>query len=1143
MTAAVAACIALLASVVVASPAEAVDAPAAAPAAAVTTDPVTTDAQAVSGDIVKAAAVVGFNAENIISDGLFYDGNAMSAAEIQSFLDAKIGSCQNGKCLNVLSAGISSRAAVTSQTTGNLICSAIQGGTMRVSELIYRVQVACGISAKVILTTLQKEQGLTTSKAPSDWNLSAAMGASCPDTAPCDPAFAGVGPQILKGTQQLKTYKAANFAKQPGRNYIGYSPTASCGGTYLNIQNYATAALYNYTPYQPNAAALAAGYGLGDGCSSYGNRNFYNYYTEWFGSTQTSPAQILRSSTTGVTYLISEWKKYAFPSTERAAQFTWIASTRVVSDADLASYSDGGTAPRAVRTPGGVFLLDSGKRFAIADCGLAKDYGWDCASLPLVMQNQVDVYGDGGYLRSIAAGSDGTWLVQGQKRRQIVDLGLVAAYGIPNVTSPLSATLLGEFALGDPVVSAGIYGDDGGAVVALTGSGGYTVPPAAQTPGIVAAKRMLTSASVARLPRGADLPLRITIGDAQYVIAEAGLLRVDAYNPDTFTELPIGSSSGFPSAGSVSGPHYVREISDSQVYLISGGGLVPVSDRQQADITAQYGVSSKVWVVADGVLPAGTATGVRVVRSSAGTLFLIDGSRRFRLAGCGMVADWARSCDSVANVSDSTLANFTDAGVLQMMVRTAAGPTWLVQSGARREVPDTALVGRYGIPSSTSVISTAALSVLPVGNPVVAPGAYASPAGKTVVISDGGVFSLADDTRLPIVTAGTKKLSAETMATLAVAGALPTRMLSGGRAYVLTEAGWLIVDPRVYGGTSRFESAPDGAWNGVPVAREEQRPHFVRSRGSDQEFLVSGGALQPISNASAHNWIVAHFGVDTTTWTLAKGGLVSMTLPIGQVFRTSDGLRVADGSDIFRLPSCDLAADLGTKCADVPTVTLPPDISVTLRSTLTPLLTDSSGRAWLIQDGTRREVPDVRLLAPFGIGPDVTKVSHAMLESRPIGDPVLAAGTYTDGAGTVRLSTSAGVRYSVPVDVRAGVISDRAIKIDPGSMARFAATGDLPRRIAARGGSFLLSPEGWLAVPAATLGSLSVTASGGDLLDALPNVVGPSTAFFARERSSSQIFLVSGGLQQITDENQKNWVTAIYGVPARVWVVADSVLK
>lgn len=273
-----AATFALVASLLAAAPASAADLPVSSVQPTV--------AAPVDSAIVKAAAVVGFNPENIIADALFYDGGAMTAAQIQAFLDTKIGACRNGKCLNVLTAGISSRAAVYSQSTGNLICSAIDGGSMPVSELIYRVQVACGISAKVILVTLQKEQGLTTSKEPSDWNLKAAMGASCPDTAPCDPAFAGVGPQILKGTQQLKTYKAARFAKQPGVNYIGFSPNSACGGTNLNVANYATAALYSYTPYQPNAAALAAGYGLGDGCSSYGNRNFYNYYTAWFGSTQ-----------------------------------------------------------------------------------------------------------------------------------------------------------------------------------------------------------------------------------------------------------------------------------------------------------------------------------------------------------------------------------------------------------------------------------------------------------------------------------------------------------------------------------------------------------------------------------------------------------------------------------------------------------------------------------------------------------------------------------------------------------------------------------------------------------------------------------------------------------------------------------------
>ncbi|WP_454132501.1 cell wall-binding repeat-containing protein [Microbacterium lacticum] len=237
-----------------------------------------------------ASALTGFDRENIISDALFYNGAAMTQAQIQTFLDQKIGSCRNDKCINVLKASFSSRDEFISSATGNEVCKAIHGGTMLVSEIIYRAQVACGISAKVILVTLQKEQGLVLSTAPSDWNLRAAMGASCPDTAPCDPLFAGIGPQILKGTQQLKIYKAGSFAKQPGLHHIGYHPNAACGGTTINIRNYATAALYNYTPYQPNAAALAAGSGLGDECSSYGNRNFYRFYTEWFGATQAGAA-------------------------------------------------------------------------------------------------------------------------------------------------------------------------------------------------------------------------------------------------------------------------------------------------------------------------------------------------------------------------------------------------------------------------------------------------------------------------------------------------------------------------------------------------------------------------------------------------------------------------------------------------------------------------------------------------------------------------------------------------------------------------------------------------------------------------------------------------------------------------------------
>jgi hypothetical protein len=234
--------------------------------------------------LIRPMTLEGFNPENLIDDALFFDGAAMTAAEIQRFLDEK-DRCTNSRCINTGMASISSRAAVISHRTGNVVCNAIEGGTMRISELIYRVQVACGISAKVIIVTLEKEQSLVTGRLPTERNLNFAMGANCPDTAPCDPAYSGIGPQILAGTTSLKNYSAGRFARQPGVHFIGYDPDPSCGGTNLTIRNYATAALYNYTPYQPNANALRAGYGdSGDPCSSYGNRNFVNFFTDWFGA-------------------------------------------------------------------------------------------------------------------------------------------------------------------------------------------------------------------------------------------------------------------------------------------------------------------------------------------------------------------------------------------------------------------------------------------------------------------------------------------------------------------------------------------------------------------------------------------------------------------------------------------------------------------------------------------------------------------------------------------------------------------------------------------------------------------------------------------------------------------------------------------
>ncbi|GAA1689098.1 hypothetical protein GCM10009808_02530 [Microbacterium sediminicola] len=275
-------------------------APSVATAAETSTSESTTalDLSAASS-VVKTADLSQFDAGNIISDTVFFNSGTMTEAQIQTFLESKVSSCASGyTCLK-------DYYVDTRSISADAMCNAYSGGGReRASRVIYKVSQACGINPQVILVMLQKEQGLVTTSRPSAWNYQAAMGQGCPDTAACDSQYYGLFNQVYGGAWQLKRYAnppgTSNYFTwyAPGHTWnILYNPNSACGRGAVYVENQATANLYYYTPYQPNAAALAAGYGLGDSCSSYGNRNFFNYFTDWFGSTQ---------STGGVTYITAK---------------------------------------------------------------------------------------------------------------------------------------------------------------------------------------------------------------------------------------------------------------------------------------------------------------------------------------------------------------------------------------------------------------------------------------------------------------------------------------------------------------------------------------------------------------------------------------------------------------------------------------------------------------------------------------------------------------------------------------------------------------------------------------------------------------------------------------------------------------------
>ena len=107
---------------------------------------------------LHADTLKGFDPGYLISDAKMYTSGTMSVAQIQRFLDGKVPRCQSGyTCLKDF-------AQTTRTKAPNSYCSGTYKGASRESAaaIISKASKACGVSEKVLLVVLQKEQGLVT---------------------------------------------------------------------------------------------------------------------------------------------------------------------------------------------------------------------------------------------------------------------------------------------------------------------------------------------------------------------------------------------------------------------------------------------------------------------------------------------------------------------------------------------------------------------------------------------------------------------------------------------------------------------------------------------------------------------------------------------------------------------------------------------------------------------------------------------------------------------------------------------------------------------------------------------------------------------------------------------------------------------
>ncbi|MGN0449249.1 MAG: RICIN domain-containing protein [Ruminococcus sp.] len=318
-----------------------------------------------------------FNAGYLIDDSVFYNPNAMTVEEIQSFLDEKSPACDmwgtgliSGRKYPdgtwVPSGTTRAEYAKTMRETyGNTkyhnppyVCinkfyenpethetlyetqGVATAGMVSAAQIIYDVAQEYNVNPQVLLVLIKKESLVWGDNWPLKYEYNTVTGYGCPDGAPCNEAYYGFYNQVQKAAWQFNYYREHPnaYRYKPNQiNNIQYHPNTSCGTKEVYLENIATTSLYIYTPYTPNDAALLAYPGAGDNCSSYGNRNFYMFFREWFGSTYSEKVDVDAN-----VYDLASGKYRIVPVSNLDASLQVINSSLIVSqrqNSDVDTYS------------------------------------------------------------------------------------------------------------------------------------------------------------------------------------------------------------------------------------------------------------------------------------------------------------------------------------------------------------------------------------------------------------------------------------------------------------------------------------------------------------------------------------------------------------------------------------------------------------------------------------------------------------------------------------------------------------------------------------------------------------------------------------------------------------------------------------
>jgi len=690
-----------------------------------------------------------FSAGDIIDDSVFNNTGTMSANDIQNFLNSKVPVCDtNGTqmynstetraqysatqgysppftCLKDYTMAVPTVAASPNN------CAAIAAGTESSAQIIYNISQACGINPQVLITLLQKEQGLVTDTWPWSIEYQSATGYGCPDSSACNTSYYGLFNQLYNSALAFKEYgnNPSNYNYVAGQNNsILYNPNRSCGSSNVFIENQPTADMYIYTPYQPDQAALNNLYGSGDSCSSYGNRDFWQYFNNWFGP---SVGPLVRTATSPDLYYSDGQTIYHVSSMDLANEYgLGLSDVRIISQAAMNALTLSTQSPYLTDVMkstsdtdadgGDIYLVTEGERYLIPSMSLFSDYGFTTSELTYLDYSQLLRLPLAGTLTNfVKDSSTGTvYNISSDAKNAIFDYSTFSQVDPSGSAQSVDPFVLNQIPTGTAIVDSTLVLQDPNGGIWFVDNNTWNYVSS------MTAYGCLGLASLPNIPFTSGQSNIGTQGPNASCVVQ-GATSGNQYILDGWRRIPVNTNWGFTSFFTVpdsflsnfsvynptSQPVF-RSSANGPLYILSGGKkrqIYSMSSFYQRGYTSNDLFTTTTDFLS--TIPTGTpafADGTIIQDSSTGKLYIVSNDGLYYIPSMTIFNAYGFSTANMVSLEPTTISEYSNLGTISSQLAYTPNAT-VFDSGIALQIPQS-LTSAFGFSTNTQPTYPAAIA-------------------------------------------------------------------------------------------------------------------------------------------------------------------------------------------------------------------------------------------------------------------------------------------------------------------------------------------------------------------------------------------------------------------------------------------------